>query len=219
MRLTIIFLLFLGGACTARGSKREFKKFDFKGKELTYAIQLPDDFDPNKIYPVAIGPSEVKSGGDQSFYWRGVKDSYGWILVDFTIYESVRKKEEVIALMDHLRSEYKVESNKFHTICFSANSAGIFDLVMALPSYFHSITGMAGNPGTTNTDKLGKLKGVKVSFVVGDKDTYWMNAAKNRHQRLLEIGVDSRIEIIKNGPHVMKDLIGKGTLARMDKLR
>lgn len=219
MRLTVIFLLFLGSACTAQESKREFKQFDFQGKELTYAVQLPDNFDPNKTYPIAIGPSEVLSKSDQSFYWRGVRDTYGWVLVDFTIYQSVRKKDQVVALMDHLRATYQVEGDKFHTICFSANSAGIFDLVMALPEHFHSITGMAGNPGTTDKEKLARLKGVQVSFVVGDKDTYWMNAAKDRHQRLLSVGVDSHIEIIKNGPHVLEELIGKGTLARMDKLR
>ncbi len=219
MRLVVIFLLFLGSACTVQGSTRAFKTFDFEGKTIKYAIQLPDNFDASRAYPVAIGPSEVKGNGDQSFYWRGVKDTFNWILVDFTIYNSLGRKEQVVALMDHLRETYKVEGNKFHTICFSANSASIFDLVMALPEHFHSITGMAGNPGTTKQDKLSGLKGVKVSFVVGDKDTYWMNAAKDRHQRLQEIGVDSRIEIIKNGPHVMTELIGKGTLERMDKLR
>lgn len=215
----MIFLLFLGSACTVQGSTREFKTFNFEGKSVKYAIQLPDNFDSDKTYPVAIGPSEVKANGDQSFYWRGVNDTYGWILVDYTIYNAIGRQAEMIALMDHLRSEYKVEGNEFHTICFSANSAGIFDLVMALPDHFHSITGMAGNPGTTKQDKLSRLKGVKVSFVVGDKDTYWMNAAKDRHQRLQEIGVDSRIEIIKNGPHVLTELIGKGTLERMNKLR
>lgn len=219
MRLVVIFILFLGSACTAQESSRAFKTFNFEGKAVKYAIQLPGDFDANKTYPVAIGPSEVKENGDQSFYWRGVNDTYGWILVDFTIYNALRRQDEVVALMNHLRSTYKVEGNKFHTICFSANSAGIFDLAMSIPEHFHSITGMAGNPGTTHNDKLSKLKGVKVSFVVGDKDTYWMNAAQDRHQRLKDIGVDSRIEIIKNGPHVMTKLIGKGTLERMDKLR
>ncbi|MDW3193794.1 MAG: hypothetical protein R8G66_15590 [Cytophagales bacterium] len=216
---TLFFLLFLGGACTTWGSTRTFKTFDFQGKAVTYAIQLPDDFDPNKTYPVAIGPSEVKSEGDQSFYWRKTTATYGWILVDFTLYESSQKQAQVVALMDHLRTTYKVEGNKFHTICFSANSASIFDLVMSIPNHFHSITGMAGNPGTTNKNKLSQLKGVKVSFVVGDNDNYWMNAAKDRHQRLLDAGVNSRIEIIKNGPHVMRKLIGKGTIERMDQLR
>lgn len=218
-KLLSVVLISLGCACTAQTSKRTFQTFEYNGKSLDYAIQLPKDFDANQTYPVAIGPSEVKGNDDQSWYWRGTKETYGWILVDFPIYNTGRSKQEIKGLMNYIRSTYKVEGNKFHTICFSANSAGIFDLVMDMPEEFHSITGMAGNPGTRDTRKLGKLKDVKVQFVVGDKDTYWMNAAKDRHARLLEAGVDSQIEIIKNGKHVLTELVGEGVLTRMDKLR
>ena len=90
---------------------------------------------------------------------------------------------------------------------------------MAIPEQFHSITGMAGNPGTRDIQKLAKLKNVKVQFVVGDKDTYWMNAAKDRNAKLLEAGVASQIEIIKDGRHVLTELVGEGVLSRMNKLR
>ncbi len=216
-RILTIMLVSLSCSCTAQTSKRVFKSFDYQGKKLTYSIQLPQDFDPDKTYPVAIGPSEVASQDDQTFYWKGVKDTYGWILLDFPIYQG--NTSEVSAFLDHINMNYQVEGNKFHTICFSANSASIFRLAMDMPEYFHSITGMAGNPGTRDGNQLKKLKGVQVRFVVGDKDTYWMNAAKDRHARLLEAGVDSQIEIIKNGKHVLTDLVGEGTLTRMHKLR
>lgn len=216
-RFLILILIGLSCSCIAQTSKREFKSFDYQGKNISYAIQLPDDFDSNKSYPVAVGPSEATSNDDQSYYWRGIKDTQGWILLDFPIYEG--KKEVVSAFLDFINENYKVEGDKFHTICFSANSAGIFRLAMDMPEYFHSITGMAGNPGTREENKLRKLKGVRVRFVVGDKDTYWMNAAKDRHAKLLNAGVDSQIEIIRNGRHVLTELIGEGTLSRMDKLR
>lgn len=216
-RFLTIILIGLSCNCVAQNSKRAFKSFDYQGKKISYAVQLPKDYDRNKTYPVAVGPSETKSEDDQSFYWRGVKDTQGWILLDFPIYED--KKQEVSAFLEHIMETYKVEGNKFHTICFSANSSSIFTLVMNIPEYFHSITGMAGNPGSRNSDQLSKLEGVMVRFVVGDKDSYWMNAAKDRHAKLTEIGVDSQIEIIKNGKHVLSNLIGKGTLDRMDKLR
>ncbi|MEO9483779.1 MAG: hypothetical protein ABJG47_10055 [Ekhidna sp.] len=216
-RFLTILLIGLSCSCAAQTSKRTFKSFDYQGKKIQYAIQLPQDFDANKTYPVAIGPSEVTSADDQSYYWRGVKDTYGWILIDFPTYEG--KVSIVTAFLKHINSTYNVEGDKFHTICFSANSSGIFNLVMKMPEYFHSITGMAGNPGTRKGDELAKLKDVKVRFVVGDKDTYWMNAAKDRNAKLLEVGVDSQIEIIKNGKHVLTALIGKGVLTRMDELR
>lgn len=191
--------------------------FDYQGRKIQYAVQLPKDYDESKTYPVAVGPSETKADDDQSYYWRGIKDTQGWILLDFPIYEG--RKATVEAFLEHIRDKYNVEGDKFHTICFSANSSGIFSLVMNMPEYFHSITGMAGNPGTRDSGQLAKLKGVKVRFVVGDRDTYWMNAAKDRHAKLVEVGVDSQIEIIENGKHVLTNLIGKGTVTRMDKLR
>ncbi|MEP1095086.1 MAG: hypothetical protein ABJG78_08250 [Cyclobacteriaceae bacterium] len=215
--LLAIGLLIILTNCTA--GKREFAEFEFDGKKLRYAVQLPNDFDPSNTYPVIVGPSEVENKDDQSFYWKGTKDTYGWILVDYKIYNATRRVEEVKAFLEHLKSKYNVEGNKFHTVCFSANSSGIFSLVMEIPEYITGITGMAGNPGTTNETELGKLKGVKVQFVVGDKDRYWMNAAKQRHEILKKVGVESSIEIIKNGPHVMTDLVGKEFLERANRLR
>ncbi len=199
--------------------QQKMKKFTYKGKDLNYTILLPLNFDATKTYPVLIGPSEAESVNDESFYWQGVKDSQGWILVGYRIYGATNRTDEIKALLNHLKSKYNVEGNKFHTVCFSANSAGIFNLVMKMPEYFASITGMAGNPNNNNKKKLKQLKGVKVQFVVGDKDTYWMNAAKRSHQILLGFGVKSTIEIIKNGQHVMKPLIGKGFLDRVERLR
>lgn len=208
-------MLVLSVTLNAQTNKRVFKTFELNGKKIDYAVQVPADFDAKKTYPIMIGPSEVESDDDQSFYWRGVSDTEGWILIDFPIFQ----KEGVKEFLSYLRTIYRVEGNKFHTVCFSANSSGIFDLVMRMPDNFHSITGMAGNPGTRDKKKLAALKEVKVQFVVGDRDTYWMNAAKDRHKLLLELGVDSSIEIIKNGKHVLTELIGTGFLMRANKLR
>ena len=204
---------------TCCAGEREIKTFDYNGKKLKYAVQLPNDYDASKTYPVLVGPSEVVGKDVQSFYWRDTKDTYGWILVDYSIYNSVSRKDEIKAFLDHLKSQYNVEGNRFHTVCFSANSASIFDLVMEIPEYFVGITGMAGNPRATDKSRLSRLKNVKVQFVVGDKDTYWMNAAKKRHQDLLDAGIDSSMEIIPIGKHVLSELIGKGFLERASRLR
>ena len=214
---TILLITFLS-AIYAFGQQK-MDTFEYKGETLNFTIQLPLNFDSTKTYPVLVGPSEAESIDDESFYWQGTKDSQDWILVGYRIYGATNRVNEIKALLNHLKSTYNVESNKFHTVCFSANSAGIFDLVMQMPDYFTGITGMAGNPNTNNKEKLKQLKGIKVQFVVGDKDPYWMSSAKRSHQILLDIGVESTIEIIKNGEHVMKPLIGKGFLDRANRLR
>lgn len=199
--------------------QQKLNSFEYKGKSFNYTVQLPLNYDSTKKYPVLIGPSEAKSIKDESFYWQGVKDTQGWILIGYKIYSATNRSGEIKALLEHLKTNYNVEGNKFHAVCFSANSASIFDLVMKIPSYFAGITGMAGNPNNGNKEKLKELKGVKVQFVVGDRDTYWMRSAKKSHQFLQELGIESTIEVIKNGEHVMKPLIGKGFLDRAERLR
>lgn len=217
--LGLLIIGFLAFSIDQACGQRSFSSFKYQGKSYEYAVQLPKDFQPGKTYPVLVGPSDVRGEDQQSFYWRGVKNTRGWILIDYPIYGASKKTAQIKALFEHLKSAYKVEGQKFHTVCFSANSAGIFDLVMAMPEYFAGITGMAGNPGTQDKNKLKRLMGVKVQFIVGDKDAYWMRAAKNRHQLLLDTGVDSSIEIIKNGKHVLSELIGQGFLDKAHRLR
>ncbi len=199
--------------------QQKLDSFEYKGKAFNYTIQLPLNYDATKEYPVIIGPSDAKSIKDESFYWQGVKDTQGWILIGYRIYSATNRTGEIIALLEHLKANYNVEGSKFHTVCFSANSASIFDLVMKIPSYFEGITGVAGNPNNGNKEKLKQLKGVKVQFVVGDRDSYWMRSAKKSHQLLQGLGLESTIEIIKNGVHVMRPLIGKGFLDRAARLR
>ncbi|MEH6537679.1 MAG: hypothetical protein V7719_14865 [Psychroserpens sp.] len=219
IKYIIILVITFSLGVTNLFGQQNLDTFNYNGKSLNYTILLPLDFDSTKTYPVMVGPSDTISASDQSFYWRGTKDSQGWILIGYKIYNATGSIDEIKALLNHLKSKYKVEGDKFHTVCFSANSASIFDLVMEMPEYFAGITGMAGNPSANNKEKLKQLKGVKVQFVVGDKDNYWMGSAKRSHQLLLDMGVESTIEIIKNGQHVMKPLIGKGFLDRAERLR
>lgn len=215
--ILIVSICFMSSCNVNAQQKRG--SFKYNDKNLNYNILLPLNFDSTKTYPVLVGPSDNESVNDQSFYWRGTTDSQGWILVGYKIYNAANKTDEIKALFEHLKNEYRVEGNKFHTTCHSANSAGIFDLVMEMPSYFAGITGMAGNPNNNNKEKLKQLKDVKVQFVVGDQDSYWMSSAKKSHQLLQEMGVESSIEIIKSGEHVLKPLIGKGFLDRVERLR
>ena len=100
-----------------------------------------------------------------------------------------------------------------------AKSAGIFDLAMANADRFHSITGLAGDPGSLNDDRIAALKKMKVQFVVGENDSYCRKAAEDDHKKLKAGGVETYLEIIPKGGHILKDLIGGGFISRLEKLR
>ena len=217
--LSVLLFLTLVTTSALAQSETLYKQIKIAdGSTIPYAVHLPPDFDPVKTYPVLIGPGDAAKEEPAGFYWRTEPYQKGWIIVDTPLWEDFMKKH-LGAVLDQIQKEYKVEGNKFHTVCWSANSAGIFDLAMANADRFHSITGMAGDPGKLNEDKIASLKKMKVQFVVGENDSYWRRAAEEDHKKLKAAGVETYLEIIPKGGHILRDLIGGGFISRLEKLR
>lgn len=221
LRITLILFILFPNALRvqAQGGKTMYEELAVSSrKSIPYAVHLPDGFDASRTYPVLIGPGEGVRGEEPGFYWASDPYSHGWIIVDARIWEKATR-DEIERLLDQVSSDYNVEGGKFHTACWSANSAGIFDLVIDHADRFHSITGMAGNPRSLSKRDIEALQDVRVQFVVGDRDGYWMRSAKDAYEQLMQGGVTATLEIIPNGEHVMRNLIGRGFMQRMDRLR
>ena len=203
---------------SAGGGETIYRHIESSGDPIPYAIHLPPGFDASKSYPVLIGPGDAEEGADPGFYWQTEPHIAGWVIVDAQIWDSATT-QVLDEILDAVSSEVKVEGNKFHAVCWSANSAGIFRLITDHAERFHSITGMAGNPGRVSSDDIAALQSVKVQFVVGENDGYWQRSAKDAHDKLLAGGVDSVFEIVPNGEHVMTNLIGEPFIGKLEKLR
>ena len=188
------------------------------GDQIPYAVHLPNGFDKSKVYPVLVGPGDAEKGKEAGYYWQSDMYSHGWIIVDAQIW-SKQTEDSLDELLDELLRRYKVEGDKFHTVCWSANSAGIFDLAIRYADRFYSIAGMAGNPRNLSKEGIAELKKMKVQFVVGENDPYWQRSARDAHEKLKAAGVATSLEIVPNGEHVMTELIGKGFMQRMERMR
>ncbi|WP_208501067.1 hypothetical protein [Roseivirga sp. E12] len=190
------------------------------GKTLRYAIHLPEDYDPSKSYPTILGPGDGVKEDSPSYYWHGTPSKYGWIIVESLAHFGSNGVSQTRQLMDHINANYNVEGDKFHMVGFSANSASSFSVGIALADRFHSLVGVAGFPRKNPSGAdLERVKGTKFYFIVGDKDRYWMNASQKVHNYLMEKGIDSTIEIIKNGPHVLKQIDGQPFIDLMERMR
>ena len=214
----LMLLLTAPLAASAEGGETIYRHIESSGDAIPYAIHLPPDFDADKSYPVLIGPGDGEEGADPGFYWQTDPHIDGWIIVDAQIWDSATARS-LDALLDAVAAEVNVEGEKFHAVCWSANSAGIFRLIIDHAKRFHSITGMAGNPGRVSSTDIAALQTVKVQFVVGENDTYWQRSARDAHETLLAAGVDSVFEIVPNGEHVMTNLIGAPFISKLEKLR
>ncbi len=188
------------------------------GELLPYAVHLPDGFNQDQAYPVLIGPGDGLEGEEAGFYWRTDPHSHGWIIVDAQLWENDTRRN-LDELLNAITAAYKVEGGKFHAVCWSANSAGIFRLITDNAAHFHSITGMAGNPGRLSASDIEALRDVKIQFVVGENDRSWQRSARRAHKELQAGDIDSVLEIVPDAGHVMTDLVGKGFMQKLEKLR
>lgn len=190
------------------------------GKTAPFAYHLPNGYNASQAYPVLIGPGDGTRGSEDSFFWRkGDPSEHGWILVETGIFLDHNSPEPMHKLLDHLEQQFKVEGGGFHIVGFSANSRRTFQTVLDMPERFLSATGIPGHPTTRDTEDLAKLKNTTIQFIVGENDGYWRRESERANQQLQELGVDSHLEIVPNGGHILRDLIGKGFMKRMEKLR
>ena len=202
-------------------ANRHFESIDLgNGKEIPFAYTLPDNFDAGKTYPVLIGPGDTHAGSEAGFFWRkNLPKGLGWILVETTVFFESNDKELMTKLLDHLQRKFKVENNKFHTVGFSANSSKIFKTALSLANRFASITGIPGHPTSRNPGELKQLKNTRVHFIVGENDGYWRRESERAHQQLKALGIETVLDVIPDGGHVLTDLIGAGFLEKMERMR
>ncbi len=188
---------------------------------LPYSIDLPVNFDADKSYPILFGPGSAEPNPVQggSLFWGEDACQRGWIVVESPAFLMADPEDKTRRLLDHIAATYKPEGGKFHIAGFSANATGAFAVAIALPERFHSVSGVPGHPIVDGDAALERLKGVIVNMIVGETDEFWLGEARGMHERLKLLGVESHIEVIPGGGHVLQELFGGEFMDRLDELR
>lgn len=218
---SVYLLLFISSSNCSKAQNRHFDSVTLdNGTQIPYSFHLPDNYDPQKSYPILIAPGDGTPGSDFSFFWRGANTAkYGWILVESPAVFQEDRGKKTEALLSALESNFSAEGGKFHAIGWSANSGSVFRKVMSMPDRFHSITGIPGHPSNRQESELIKLKNIRVHFIVGANDGYWLNQAKSTEAALKELEVNVLLDIIPKGGHVLKELRGDGLMEKMERMR
>jgi hypothetical protein len=188
---------------------------------LPYSVDLPPDFDPERAYPVLVGPGYAEPNPEQpgSLYWGEDSVQRGWIVVESPSFVVADPVEKTRKLLDHIQSTYKLEGGKFHAAGFSSNSVGVFAVVMAMPERFHTVTGVPGYPLVENKTDLAHLEGVTVNMIVGENDTAILDECRVVHNELRGLGVESYLEVVPGAGHVIEAMFGGELMNRLDALR
>lgn len=211
---------------------RGHEYFDMKmedGVKLQYAVQLPDNFDASKTYPVllALPPGSQSQGAVEvglRMFWGAQAAKRGWIVVSPIKPEGGWYKKRagryMRQLLDALEGRYNLEGGKFHIAGCSGGGPSAFHIAIDSPRRFHSLTGIPGYPRKTRDfDRLERLRNVRVRMFVGGNDRGWQKSLRRTQSKLEELGCDSTLTVFSNEGHVMDSLVGEGFMQRLDELR
>lgn len=176
------------------------------GKTIELDYYLPDDFDTEKSYPVMLAPG--------SFFLQDDPAAFGWVIVRAGIEEPRFTARDASVVLNQISTVVVPRGGKFHMMGYSANSGGVFRIAAALRTRFAGILTIPGHP--RKRSEYEAIKQMKIRFIVGARDGYWLREAKKAHAQFQALGADTDIEIVENGGHVLKHLAGAPLFKRID---
>jgi tetratricopeptide (TPR) repeat protein len=188
--------------------------------ELPFSVDLPVAYDPAKSYPVLIAPGHGKKveGNWGGLFWGedtcSADGSRSRVPRSFD-----RPDRRHRAMLDEVARRYKVEGNKFHVACYGPTSGPAFGAAMAYPERFKCLIAIPGAPATDQPDQLKKLRGIRVSFIVGEHDGAWRPEVEVANSRLKTAGVESYLEVVPGANHLLQEMFGGEFAERLELLR
>ncbi len=191
------------------------------GTDFGFSVDLPVGYDPARTYPVLIAPGHGKKveGNWGGLFWGEDTSQRGWITVESPSFLMKDPIGVTAQLLDEVARRYKVEGNKFHVACYGPTSGPAFGCAMAYPQRVKTLCALPGAPSTDKPGDLAKLRGIKVLFIVGSNDAAWKPEVEVAHARLSKAGVDSYLEVIPGGNHLLQEMFGGEFAQRLDGFR
>lgn len=191
------------------------------GTELPFSVDLPVNYDPAKAYPVLVAPGQGRKieGSWGGLFWGEDTSQRGWIAVESAALLTEDPMGTNAELFDEIARRYKVEGDRFHLLGYGPSSAAAFAVAITFPQRVKSLWVLPGFPVGAKDDGLARLKGVKVSFIVGDRDPYWYQESQAAHRKLQSLGVESYLEVVQGGGHMLQEMWGGEFAERLDNVR
>jgi len=196
---------------------------------ITYALQLPEDYDPEKAYPALLAMSPGEGGFNSLAYgmnafWGKQAAKRGWIvlapIIPFGGWMTKQGSKFIAALLDHVAEEYKIEGGKFHIAGLLNGGFDAVHFAVEMPERFHTLTGMPALPAKPDRGKLDELKGLRVHILVDPQNKQFAQGAKQFKKVLSDRGVDASLTVLGgDGKPGIADVLNGGLMEILDKQR
>ena len=198
------------------------------GSKLQYVIGLPEGLDAARATPVLIAMPPGAETLDEvnwglELFWGEQAVRRGWIVVSPVApqggWEGATGLGIMQALLDGIAGQFNVEGQKFHLAGCSRGGISAFQVALALPQRFHSLTTLPGRVGEADLERLDRLEGMSIRLFVGQRDGGWVSASRRAYSRLRELGVESELTVFPGEGHVLQRLTQGALIEMLDDLR
>lgn len=227
-RFVLAFVLFLVPA-SARADRGLMQITLADGRILTYTFVRPDDFSPDRVYPVVLalpgGPQTRPAVNAVLAPLDGPARRRGWVIVSP---EAIGNQHyfdggeiHIPAVLDHVRSWCRVEADRFHLAGVSNGGVSAFRLAILQPERYLSLLAYPGfPPQQSDFDHLGNLKNIPIRMFVGSDDAVsWTDVARKTQAAAKKLGLDFELTIVPREPHIIASLTGDRILDILEKFR
>ena len=192
------------------------------GTMLEYALLLPENFDPDRMYPILLalppGPQTkemVQWGLDN--YWAREAVKRGWIVLSPVAPDGVlffQGGEGVIPeLLSRTAQLYQPEGGKYHVAGVSNGGISAFRVALNNVDKVQSVLAVPGFPRSDGDfQRLNSLVDIPVAMFVGEQDDGWVQQMEATEASLTELGGRVSLEVVAGEGHVIESLAGGGSL-------
>jgi len=238
--LTILFVLIsLFVACNVNTTDsifdnpyQTYRTFSHSsGKEITYAVILPELYDASAAYPVllALPPGEQRKSQVQwaiNKYWIRRSIQKNWIVISpvspgFVTLFHTGNETLIPEFMDMLEQEYNVEGGKFHVAGISNGGLSGFKITLNDTARVRSLTVFPGvPPEESDYNRLQRLQNIEVAIYVGALDSDdWVNETARTITIFDSLGVNYTTQTFANDGHVINSITSEFLFTVLDGFR
>ena len=179
------------------------------GVVMNYAIIVPERLDIAGGHPTLLalppGGQDLQMVEVGLERWLPELEQRSWIVVSpASIGRQLYFKgaeQYLPALMDHIAGRYPVRDGKFYVFGISNGGISAFRLAVLHPDRVHSITVIPGYPVPLDFNRLGRIKDIPVSMIVGEQDGGWVEKSIAAQKRLEALGGNVSLEIVSRAGH------------------
>ena len=170
--IVFILQLVIGQAFSQVHTSMEERSYTSSSITVKYRLFVPKNYDPNKKYPLTVTMHGVGERGDDNTRQVDLEDLVStWIADDVqtevphfvmgpqcpsSTYWGGAATEAVHLIIDSLKREFSLDTNRLYAVGLSMGARGVFNLLEERPGYFAAALACAGAGNNNAAEKIGR---------------------------------------------------------------